>query len=428
MFIKKTSGEFINSFIPTFKKNKKSSPKSKEYNNILKILYNDIYTAYINPRKTSCKKSNLNKITIKEVSKKPEMYNSNTRFFPLEIKKYINENEKYQLIYNCKVGGRDIRIYFTLFNEDDLLELDKYTECANMMYMWLDICASYSMKHCANTLDIYIYQTPFSKTLPDAVSTTIGTNNVNTAFTTWCSPKSEIVIYRDEEWFKVFIHETFHAYGLDFGSNNNNNNSSNLHKTLQSLFPIDSDFDATEAYAETWARIINCAFCGFNSLENKKDFILFKDYINFCIEFERIFSLYQCIKMLNFMGLSYEDLHGDKERHAYLRKNLYRENTHVFAYYILTSIFLNNYSGFLEWCYTHNPSLLQFNNTAPTINAFAEYIENNYNTPLFNASINNMNNLYNTFGNTLDNKNKNKNKNKYKKLLTSSRMSMIEFI
>ena len=41
-----------------------------------------------------------------------------------------------------------------------------------------------------------------------------------------------------------------------------------------------------------------------------------------------------------------------------------------------------------------------------------------------------MNQLYNTFGNTLDkNKNKNnKNKNKYKKLLTSSRMSMIEFI
>ena len=67
MFIKKTSGEFINSFIPTFKKNKKTSPKSKEYNNILKILYNDIYTAYTNPRKTSCKKSNLNKITIKEV-------------------------------------------------------------------------------------------------------------------------------------------------------------------------------------------------------------------------------------------------------------------------------------------------------------------------------------------------------------------------
>ena len=423
MFIKKTSGEFINSFIPTFKKNKKSSPKSKEYNNILKILYNDIYTAYINPRKTSCKKSNLNKITIKEVSKKPEMYNSNTRFFPLEIKKYINENEKYQLIYNCKVGGRDIRIYFTLFKEDDLLELDKYTEYVNMMYMWLEICASYSMKHCANTLDIYIYQTPFSKTLPNLVSTTIGADNVNTAFTTWCSPKSEIVIYRDEEWFKVFIHETFHTYGLDFGINNHI--SSNLQKTLQSLFPIDSDFDATEAYAETWARIINCAFCSFNSLGNKKEYTLFKDYMNFCIEFERIFSLYQCNKILNFMGLSYEDLHGDKERHAYLRKNLYRENTHVFAYYVLTSIFLNNYSGFLEWCYTHNPSLLQFNNTEPTINAFAEYIENNYNTPLFNASINNMNQLYNTFGNTLD---KNKNKYKYKKLLTSSRMSMIEFL
>lgn len=416
MFIRET-GEFINSFIPTFKKGKRTQQKSKEYNKILKILYNDIYSAYMNLRKTSCRKSYLNKITTNDLSKKPEMYNGNTRFFPSDIKKYINENEKYQLTFKCKVGGRDIRIYFTLFNEDNLLELDKYTEYVDIMYMWLDICGSYSLKHCANTLDIYIYQTPFSKTLPNKMSTTIGIDNVNTAFTTWCSPKSEIVIYREEEWFKVFIHETFHSYGLDFGSSNN---VSNLHKKLQTIFPIDSNFDVTESYAEAWARIINCAICSFNSLNNKKDFNLFKDYINFCIEFERIFSLYQCIKVLNFMGLSYEDLHGNKDTHAYLRKNLYRENTHVFAYYVLTSIFLNDYSGFLEWCYSHNPSFLKFSNTQPNFDKFSKYIESNYNTSSFNNSINDMENLYNTFGN--------KTGNKYKKILTSTRMTIIEFL
>jgi hypothetical protein len=417
MFIRETSGEFINSFISTFKKNKlniKNKQYSKEYNKIIKTLYNDIYKAHLNPRKTSCVKSVITPINKNKEAIKPEIYNS--RFFPAYIKKYINEQEKYQLMYKCKVGGREICIYFTLFSEDNLLDLDKYTEYVKIMYMWLDICANYSLKHCVNTLDIYVYQTPFLKKMPSSITTTLDVEHVNTAFTMSCNPTGEIVIYRDEEWFKVFIHETFHAYGLDFASMN----VSKLHKTLKELFPIDSDFNVTEAYAETWARIINGAFCSFNSLENKDDYSLFNDYMDFCLQFERIFSLYQCNKLLKFMGLTYEDLHGEEEKHAYLRKNLYRENTNVFSYYILTAIFLNDYTGFLQWCNTHNTSLLQFNSSDTNMNAFGEYIQNNYNNKLFINGINEINKLYNTFGKSKT--------NNYKKILSTTRMSIIEFI
>lgn len=421
----KTSGEFIKYFLPIFKINEENTP---EEINILKVIYNDIYKAYRESIKHSCLKGILKKITQTEPAKQPEIYSS--KFFPTSIKKYISDNEIYQLTYKCIINGRTINIHFTLFSEEELLKLDdKYLTNIKMIYIWLKICASYSSKSCAKTLDIYIYQTPFLKELPDKVTTTLGVEHVNTAFTVSCSPEGEIIIFRNEEWFKVFIHETFHAYGLDSGANNKNE----LLKFLSKLFPIDSDYDILEAYAETWARIMNSALCSFNALENKKDLSTFIKYMNFNLQLERLFSLYQCNKVLGFMGLSYNNIHEPGEKNAYLRKNLYREETHVFAYYILSSIFLNNYCGFLSWCNNHNTSLLQLNSAQYVFNDLGKYIEEHYNNESILNGIKIVNGLQDNKHNKDDKKDKTDNnkegkKNKYIKLLNTTRMSIIEFI
>ena len=423
-----TSGEFIKLFIPIFKKNKENN--TNKNNNavatngvtsavantkLLKVIYSDIYKAHRETLKHACLKGVLKKITQTEPAKQPEIYNS--KFFPTYIKTYIRENETYQLTYTCSINSRTIHIHFTLFSEEELLKLDdKYLTNIKMIYIWLKICASYSSKSCAKTLDIYIYQTPFLKELPNKVTTTLGVEHVNTAFTISCSPESEIVIFRNEEWFKVLIHETFHAYGLDAGTNNKNQ----LLKSLSQLFPIDSDYDISEAYAETWARIMNVALCSFNALENKKDLSTFINYMNFNLQLERLFSLYQCNKVLGFMGLTYNNIHEPGEKNAYLRKNLYREDTHVFAYYILTAIFLNDYFGFLSWCNNHNTALLQLNGSQYVFNDLGEYIETQYNNESIINGINIVNGLHSS--------KTDKQSNKYIKLLNTTRMSIIEFI
>jgi hypothetical protein len=434
----KTSGEFIKCFLPILKKNKRASvaaqtnvqataaQTSAASTDILKVLYNDIYKAHRESIKHACLKGVLKKLTKTEPAKQPEIYNS--KFFPTYIKKYIKENELYQLTYTCAINGRTIQIHFTLFSEKELLNLDdKYLTNIKMIYIWLKICASYSSKSCAKTLDIYIYQTPFLKELPDKVTTTLGVEHVNTAFTISCSPESEIVIFRKEEWFKVLIHETFHAYGLDSGSNNKNQ----LLKLLGQLFPIDSDYDISEAYAETWARIMNAGLCSFNALENKKDLSMFINYMTFNLQLERLFALYQCNKVLGFMGLTYNNIHEPGEKNAYLRKNLYREETHVFAYYILTAIFLNDYIGFLSWCNNHNTSLLQLNGAQYVFNDLGDYIQQQYN----NESI--LNGITNTSktgpsitgpSKTDPNKTGPSKEKKYIKLLNTTRMSIIEFV
>ena len=120
----KTSGEFIKYFLPIFKNNQQNIPQANAEENIklLKVIYNDIYKAYRESIKHSCLKGVLKKLTQTEPAKQHEIYSS--KFFPAYIKKYIRENEIYQLTYKCIINGRTINIHFTLFSEEELLNLD----------------------------------------------------------------------------------------------------------------------------------------------------------------------------------------------------------------------------------------------------------------------------------------------------------------
>ena len=394
---------FLNRFGTCDKPLPLSKEDQKLYQSILISLYLDIYAANETIFKAGCFQSQV--LKAKANFKQPE--GKDSRYFPAHIQKYVSAEERCQLIFTCgNVGQREITIIFTLFNEAQLKQIAFYTEYVRMMYIWLHICAQYADKACTETLKVFIYPTPFLKNLPASPATIIGPEHINTAFTMACAKNGQILIFREEEWFKVFIHETFHSYGLDFATRDH----SGLKDSLRALFPINSDFAIYEAYTETWARIINCAFCSFKALpeksrKNQKEFLA---NLTFCLEMERMFALYQCIKVLGFMGMNYTDLHGTGKRH------LYKENTHVFAYYILSAIFLNNHQGFLLWCKKNNTHVLKFNNA---FEAFGDYIADNYKCISLLNSIVHMENL-----------NKQVNKSKNKVLMNTTRMSIIHTI
>jgi hypothetical protein len=78
------------------------------------------------------------------------------------------------------------------------------------------------------------------------------------------------------------------------------------------------------------------------------------------------------------MGLTYKDLYLDSKHSIILRENLYKEKTNVLSYYILKTILLNNYQGFLSWCNKNNLSLLDFKETIGNLKEFCKFIEKNY--------------------------------------------------
>lgn len=116
------------------------------------------------------------------------------------------------------------------------------------------------------------------------------------------------------------------------------------------------------------------------------------------IEIERLFSVYQCVKVLGYMDLSYDEVSVPTPGHRKACRELYRENTNVFAYYILGAVMMANVEDFILWCtYNNRPNAaasshthdtlsprflpIRFNDTEKNIERFISFLGSIYRTP-----------------------------------------------
>lgn len=373
-------------------------------------------------------------------------------YIPSNIVRYIRDKSRYILEYNCDIGNsRTVKINFIIF-ENSTYELNNirkkgasyFKNCALKIYLWLKLLASYSDIKCGTKLECFIYLTPFKRTLPkisrpsskethdeedtqdykdyEEYEDEFMHNNilkpihVNGGLSDTCQTSGKIIVYRKEEWFKVFVHETMHNYGLDFSTLN----ITNANIRLQKIFTIQKDVKIYESYCEVWARIVNIifesyfevnAYKKFSSRTTRKNFIeklhnvhnvhnvrnmqntrntyvkvshnkrdkflnCFYDYL----QHESIFSLFQCIKVLNYMGLDYNIISNCTDVNYITVKKLYKEETNVFAYYIIVSILLANFNSFILWCIDNNTNLFHFKKSEKNIDSFINFIHTNYKT------------------------------------------------
>lgn len=345
------------------------SHKTRE---ILTVLHKELLEAYNYVIKRNIYNYSIKKIQSATQIIKPKVFNSKS--FPELVRKYIDETMLSEICYTFSLYDRIIKVYFVLENSDIHVNIKRYNTYLQLIAMWLYILNTYSSKECAKSITIYLYLTSLGKVLPNSNIHILDEINVNTAFTTTCPVDSEIVVFRKEEWFKVFIHETFHSFGLDFSMMN----CTSINECILDIFKVNSEVNSYEAYTEFWAEIMNALFCSFYALKNINDIDEFLSNSEFYINFERTYSFFQLTKTLNFMGLSYIDLYSNKKHSVILRENLYKENTNVLSYYVIKTIILNNYQGFLEWCNKNNLSLLDFKKTTGNMNEFCKFIEKNY--------------------------------------------------
>jgi hypothetical protein len=393
--------------------------QTKRTDSILIELYNDINEAnkYLNFLK---KKGNYFTISIKKIvtaSQISRPQNFNSKSFPDAIRKHIDEQSMTELTYNFSLYGRNIKVIFTVEEDNIELKLETFNSYIDAIIMWLYILNQYASKQCVNSLVIYLYFTSLEKNLPNSNIFVLDELNVNTAFTTTCPKDSEIVVFRKEEWFKVLIHETFHNFALDFSDMNNDN----VNKCILNIFKVNSQVNIYESYTEFWAEIMNALFCSFFALKDKNNIDEFLSNSDFFINFERTFSFFQLVKTLNFMGLTYKDLYSNTEHSLMLRDNLYKEKTNVLAYYVIKTILINNYQGFLSWCKTNNFSLLQFKKTLTNQHEFCKFIEKNHKTSSMLNGVSETKSFLNNI-----NKSKKKNKQNFDYILSNLRMSICE--
>jgi len=309
-----------------------------------------------------------------------------SRYVSTKIHKFIDSKFTIQMSgpaplpikyhYKTKIGAREIDIVFILFKEEK--NIDTWF---NLVVSWLMVLDKYSPHKCIKRLKIHFLMTPLKKELPELQSATLSADNCNSAVTTSCPSDGEILIYRQEEWFKVFIHETFHAYGLDFIDQQ-------LCGKIKKIFPINSNCNINDSYAEFWATIIHNIYISYMLLTDKNNIDTLCLYVDFCIKMEQIFSLFQCVKVLSFMGLDYESLYNNDD---ISRKFLYKEKTNVFSYYILKCLLLNKYEIFLKLC-NKGKNILDFKN----VTHFFEFVKKHYNDNLFLEDLKKVKRLYKT--------------------------------
>ena len=264
--------------------------------------------------------------------------------------------------YKCEfnIDGRTFRIFINTYDSEsyDLQNMFENT------YKWLFVASKYANIHkCSRILDVYIYLTNLKKLIPRKMGTPIDSTNANTGFTYVCTmPDSnnanEINIFRKEEWFKVFMHETFHSLSLDF-SDMATECAKAEEWLKQHLFLVNiPDMRIYETYTEMWAEIMYLAFLSQNKIDAFKEFM--------CQEM--IWSTFQSAKILHHYGLDYIRLLSGHGSHKY------SEKTNSLAYYIAKCVFINNIDDFIRWTMAQNKGSIAFRKTALTIDSFVKFL------------------------------------------------------
>lgn len=380
---------FINFFVDNFQKfyKKKDSKTQKDLDDIYTKIFKDLTRESKKVKNFNITKEIVEIFVDKQI---PHTDLLDSHFVPSEIKNYIKEESRYYVLYKGvipdKVKGitRKIEIVFTVYDDEDILKLYELDNYVKNIFMILSLLASHAKKECSKNLKIYFYFTPFTKDFPKTVFIPFGPENCNSGLTTNCAGFNEICIYRKEEFFKLLIHEAFHAFGMDFSSQH----QFEVNKKIKDIFPIESDFNIFEAYSEFWAVILNCAVLSFNNVKNNslEDFLL---YMDFCVQIEIMFSMFQLNKILSNFSMNYEDLYLRSKESSALRKHMYRENTNVFSYYILKTVLLYNYVDFLKWNKKNNLVLYRFiepkhlNNYNVKIEKLLDFIRDHYKNKKF---------------------------------------------
>jgi|LakMenEpi03Aug12_release.lakeMendotaPanAssembly.Ray.scaffolds.fasta_scaffold07224_12 hypothetical protein len=377
----------------------------KKYNlNSLFKIYNDMNDGFNFIEEND--KNNFYKISIDTDFQNPSDFNS----IPSLIKENIENNLLNYLSFSFILFERKIKIHFILSESITKNIIKKYKKFVILMSVWLHIISNNSSYDCSEELNIYIYLSNSLKQLPITSNIILNQEHANTAFTRLCS---EIIIFRQEEWFKVFIHETIHNFNMDFSNVNNQK----CNQIIKKIFYVTSKVNLYESYTEFWARIINLSFISYVHTNNFNNFTkVFETLINIEISY----SAFQMIKILNYMNLTYENLIFNFQEN-------YRENTNILAYFIITNILLFNYVDFLSWCDNNNNNLYDFKKTNKNLLNFCEFIKNKYNNPKFLQNINKINELFEKNNNNKNKNNNNKNKNKkINYLMKNLRMTIYE--
>lgn len=330
--------------------------------------------------------------------------NNDDQYIPYKVYSYIREKSEFCIRFQSTIRGRAVTIHFITFPESHFSvcsrnnnwassssssflcasEIAVYQLYAYKVFMWLTIVTSLSDHECSNkSLNVYFYMTPFKKQRPlenaSGDNAILSAIHVNTGLTRNCESDGEIVVYRTEEWFKVFVHESMHNFNMDFIDQDLHEANARLRHTF--CIPH-GDILLFETYTETWARIINTMFNTYFQDGASKSQVTQSQFVRIVREKiiqNSIFYVYQTVKVLDIMKLRYAHITIPSSENKELCHKRYVEDTNVYAYYILGGILSVYAIPFISWCCQHNQGkgrigAIRFSRLHKTLPKFVDFL------------------------------------------------------
>ena len=292
------------------------------------------------------------------------------QYIPDSIRAQMNESRTHHVSYSGKILETEVNIHFCIYDMADRASIQGWV---NHIEQWLNYALAHKSEGCVrDKLHVVLLMSHAEKRLPQSGSELADTVHANSAFTYSCANAdlNTITIFRKEDWFKTFIHETFHRLGLDFSGREG---ETRYNSEIAVMFPgVDptTDFNICESYCETWAQIINHLFA--TDTISKFQASIRKD---------TAFATYQMQKFLNIYGHSYDSLTGESANNP--SKSKYRENTAAFSYFVIRTALQWNLDSFIKWCVENNGTMgpIVFNKNG--IKSYVELIRSTHKDPKF---------------------------------------------
>lgn len=332
MILPKVSNDFLNIFLENMKKinQTKLTNKNKKIMSDFYKLLNKYEINIENVKNINIKQHKINHNNKQNIIDNFSFLQESSIFLSDAIQSNIRRNMRSMNTFKIKIGSISFTINIFLLNKSYNIEKMKVKIIRLLFFI-----SNFITNRKIRTLDINIILTSFKKELPKNPNEVLDSFHINTGLTWACKPKGEIVIYRQEEWFKVLVHELFHSLCFDFA--NLNINKLIKDKITKMFFIKNSYFSITETYCEFWANIINSMLYAYNISDNFDGFLNEFQMFN---TFEKYFSIFQCIKVLHHMNLSYEIIISKSNIHKKLSIQNYKEKTNVLGYFVIKMIWL----------------------------------------------------------------------------------------
>ena len=321
-----------------------NSNSNSSMGKLLHVLYNEFSNKQkiinaINVEKSRSYEDNKTNIK-KKINAIVEKHLRSTKYIDETIINYITTNVNCKIVtYENVIKGKTYVFDFIIY--DNKISIKKLDLVVENMLLFLQVLIAISNNEMKNGQHITFFLTPFQKKLNSNNHIILGAKNVNSGFTYPNLENGITFIYRMEEFFKVFVHESVHYYGIDKALHKDFNSNANYNKFVDLFSISNKNFNAigiNEAITEFWTFMLYLCVISYKKDINISDFIY---------KFERLYKLelihliFQLVKILNYNKLTYNQFISKSNTH-------YNESSHIFSYYIVKTLLVYNHEELLK--------------------------------------------------------------------------------